>query len=600
MKLNWTVYLLLPLAASGQAARADSQQPNLIVTANRMPQSTSDILAPYTIISAKQIAQMQAKSITDVLAMQPGVDVRANGGIGQPSSISIRGGTSKQTLILIDGMRAMSASTGSGSLDFLPASMVERIEIIRGPRAAQYGADAMNGVVNIITKPSYAEQVNRLIVGVGQHDYWQSGWRFVHSLGEQTQFQANISAKGSTGYNFKPDSTPAHNYGYSNRQALFTLSHALNSSWSADGEAIINRGHSQYNGYGVAAEAQKTLIQQFYSGTLNYDIDHYSSHWNMNYNVDDSRSMSSSYSRYVTQRYAASWLNSWQLNERWQVDAGLDSRQVNLSKSSVDFNQTKRYNIGGYSSVGYRMGAYQLDASLRQDHNQRYGNNTNYSFAGGWQYLPRQQIKLSYATAFHAPSFNDLFSPLNFGYQGNPNLKPEKSKNIELGLKGTLGRVHYEWNIYRTQYRDLIEITPDFSTSDNISQARITGSEMIVKFALGPIHQQLSYTYMDSQNTRTHKVLTYRPWNNAKWLADWSLTPKLNVHTGIHWNGHRFASSTQRLPSYWTVDVAAGYQLTPSLKLAVSAANLLDRHYQTTYQYMASGLQADLTAQYDF
>ncbi|CAG9295532.1 TonB-dependent receptor domain-containing protein [Celerinatantimonas diazotrophica] len=597
MKSFWVLGALIPFVSHAQASM---QGNDMIVTANRMPQSINNVLAPFTVISAKQIEQMQVKSIADVLAMQPGVQIRRSGGRGTATSLSIRGSNSNQTLVLIDGVRAMNASAGSGSFNFLPTSMVERIEIIRGPRAARYGADAMAGVVNIITKPSAKEKVNRLRLGLGAHNYWQSGWRFVHPIGDDTQFQANLDAEGSDGYNFKPDSTPAHNYGYSTQQALFTLQHRFNDNWSADGEMILNRGHGQYNGYGMTTEANNTLIQQYFSSSLFYDSDAYSSHWNLNYGVDDSRDYSSSYSRFVTQRYAGSWLNSWQLNDNWQIDAGIDARQSDLGRSSIEYSQTKRYNIGGYSSVSYMQGPYHVDASLRQDHNERYGNNTTYSVAGGWSYLSNQQVTLSYGTAFHAPSFNDLYWPLSYGYQGNPNLKPEKSQNLELGFKGQIQNIHYQWNLYHTNYRDLIETTSDYSTSENISKARIMGSELILKFATGPIQQQLSYTYLDSENKQTNKVLIYRPWNSGKWQADWLVLPKLNLHTGINWSGHRFSSSTERLPSYWTMNIAAGYQFTSAFKLSASVHNLFDRDYQQVASYLAPGIQTNLTAQYDF
>lgn len=600
MKSFWVLGAFIPFVSHAQPMENTHSDNTMIVTASRMPQSTNNVLAPFTIISAKQIEQMQAKSISDVLMMQPGVQIRQSGGAGTATSLSIRGSNSNQTLVLIDGVRAMSASAGTGSFNFLPTSMVERIEIIRGPRAARYGADAMAGVVNIITKPSAKEKVTQLLFGLGQHSYWQSGLRIVHPLGDNTQFQANLNAQGSDGYNFKPDSKPAHNYGYSTQQGLLTLQHRFNDNWSADGEVILNRGHGQYNGFGMVTEADNTLIQQYFSSSLFYDSDRYSSHWNLNYGVDDSRDYSSSYSRYVTQRYASSWINSWQLNESWQVDAGLDARQADLGRSSTEYSQTKRYNIGGYSSVLYMQGPYQMDASLRQDHNERYGNNTTYSVAGGWAYLRNQQVKLSYGTAFRAPTFNDLYWPLSFGYQGNPNLKPEKSKNFELGFKGQVQDIYYEWNLYRTDYRDLIETTSDFSTTENISKARVMGSELILKFATGPIEHQLSYTYLDSENKQTNKVLIYRPWNSGKWKADWQVSPKLELHTGINWSGHRFSSSTQRLPSYWTMNIAAGYQFTSALNVSASVHNLLDRDYEQVADYLAPGIQMNLTAQYNF
>ena len=141
-----------------------------IVTANRFAEPVSGVLAPTTVVTRDEIDRWQAKSLTDVMRRLPGVDVAQSGGLGQQSSLFIRGTESRHVLILIDGIRLNQAGiTGSSDLSQIPLSLVQRIEYIRGARSAVYGSDAIGGVVNIITGRSQPGPT--LTAGVGSHGY---------------------------------------------------------------------------------------------------------------------------------------------------------------------------------------------------------------------------------------------------------------------------------------------------------------------------------------------------------------------------------------------------------------------------------------------
>ncbi|CAG8999986.1 MAG: Vitamin B12 transporter BtuB [Candidatus Celerinatantimonas neptuna] len=169
---------------------------------------------------------------------------------------------------------------------------------------------------------------------------------------------------------------------------------------------------------------------------------------------------------------------------------------------------------------------------------------------------------------------------------GNSDLQPEKSRNLELGLLGAIGKVGYEVNVYRNWYRDLIGSDSSTFLLINVDKARITGTELILKFNTGVFHHQLDYTYLDPRNKVTGKVLTYRSWNMAKWQIDFPIR-SWNLHSDILWKGHQFSSSTNRLSSYLTVNLAAIYQAGSVLKISGPIDNLFDREYQTVAEYAA-------------
>lgn len=167
-------------------AQADN---TLSVTANRFQQPTSSILAPVTIVDREQIDRWQSNSVLDVLRRMPGIDVAQSGGIGQMSSVFVRGTDSRHVLILIDGVRTNQAGiSGSYDMSQLPLSLVQRIEYIRGPRSAVYGSDAIGGVINFITKRQ--NDGLTLNTGIGSHGYQNYNGSIQQKVGERTTLSA--------------------------------------------------------------------------------------------------------------------------------------------------------------------------------------------------------------------------------------------------------------------------------------------------------------------------------------------------------------------------------------------------------------------------
>ena len=145
--------LLTALSVAASSGWAQDASPDtLVVTANRFQQPLSAVLAPITVVTRQDIDRWQSTSVNDVLRRLPGVDIAQSGGMGQNSSIFIRGTNASHVLVLIDGVRLnLAGVSGSADLSQFPVSLVQRIEYIRGPRSAIYGSDAIGGVVNIIT-----------------------------------------------------------------------------------------------------------------------------------------------------------------------------------------------------------------------------------------------------------------------------------------------------------------------------------------------------------------------------------------------------------------------------------------------------------------
>jgi vitamin B12 transporter len=171
----------------------DSNPDTLVVTASRIEQPVNTVLAPVSVVTRQDIDRWQSTSVIDVMRRLPGVDVAQNGGIGQLSSLFIRGTNSSHVLILVDGIRLNQAGvSGSSDLSQFPVALVQRIEYVRGPRSAIYGSDAIGGVVNIIT--TREKDGTTLNAGVGSHGYQNYGGSTQQTLGENTRCPARYHA----------------------------------------------------------------------------------------------------------------------------------------------------------------------------------------------------------------------------------------------------------------------------------------------------------------------------------------------------------------------------------------------------------------------
>ena len=131
---------------------AQTSIPPVIVTASRAEQALTDLLADITIIGAEEIARAGAGGLAALLQRQPGVEIIANGGPGSTSGVFLRGANTGQTLVLIDGLRVGSSTSGTAPLEAIPLEQIERIEILRGPASSLYGADALGGVIQVFTR----------------------------------------------------------------------------------------------------------------------------------------------------------------------------------------------------------------------------------------------------------------------------------------------------------------------------------------------------------------------------------------------------------------------------------------------------------------
>lgn len=204
---KYTLFTALSVTAfSGwaQDSTATSNKDEMVVTASRFKQPVSTVLAPTDIVTRDDIDRWQAKSLNEVMRRLPGVDIAQTGGLGQGSSMYIRGTEARHVLVLIDGIPlARTGIVNTVNFNQIPISLVQRVEYIRGPRSAVYGSGAIGGVINVITQTDQeGAQIN---AGVGSKGYQQYDGSVRQRFGDTLATLAG-GYQTTNGFNIKPDS----------------------------------------------------------------------------------------------------------------------------------------------------------------------------------------------------------------------------------------------------------------------------------------------------------------------------------------------------------------------------------------------------------
>src|ERR1700694_2991021 len=187
----------------------------IIVTATRTPQKVADLLADVRVIDAEDIAEAGTQTLTELLQAKGGVEISANGGPGQVSGVFIRGTNTNHVVVLIDGVRINSATTGTNALENIPLEQIERIEILRGPASSLYGADAIGGVIQVFTRKGgdafaanggagYGSYATSSVFGGVSGSGADGAWRYALQVGHRQSdgFNAIFNARN---FSYNPD-----------------------------------------------------------------------------------------------------------------------------------------------------------------------------------------------------------------------------------------------------------------------------------------------------------------------------------------------------------------------------------------------------------
>ncbi|CAH1045061.1 TonB-dependent receptor domain-containing protein [Halomonas sp. TD01] len=562
----------LPMAVQAQsnAQPAANMLNPVVVTAALAPRTANESLSSVTVLDEATLRRQDPVSITDLLRGQPGVDVSTNGSFGKNSSVFIRGSGSGQNVLLIDGIRLRSATSGGAAWQHLEPRMFDRAEIVRGPRGSLYGADAIGGVIQLFT-PQGEEDGPQPRVSVGGGSF------------NTQRLSASISGKeGGTRYSFagghfttegQPVRRDGDDKGYDNTTALARVSHTFESGAEAGVLALRARGHNEYDG------GENDFVQQVAGVYGELPI---TDNWRSRLTLSESRDESDNIdnfgdSVFNTKVRTARWENTFTAGVHELIAGGEYSEdRVN---STTAYDETSRSNAAVFTQALLDFAPFTLQASLRFDDNEAYGEEVTGSVGVGYDLDGHHTLRANYGTAFNAPTYNQLYFP---GF-GNPDLESETSDSIEVGVRGQYAHWFWDAALYQTDIDNLITGQGLLS---NVPETRIRGAELAAGVELDDWTLAAALTYTDPENRLTGKRLQNRASQSLRLdvdreLGDWSV--------GGSWiaQNHRYrdAQNQDRLSGYGLVNLRAGWQFAPLWSARVTLENALDQDYITTRSF---------------
>lgn len=601
------VSLCAPSAFSQSASPPSATLRQTVVTSSRVPTRVDEQLTDVTVLTREDIERSGISNVTELLNTLPGVQASPPGTRGANASVFIRGSNHAHTLVLVDGQRVSSATTGATAVQHLPLEQVDRIEVIRGPASSLYGSDAIGGVIQVFTRGGSGQPALSASLVRGSYDTTIASAGYGGRIGDTT-FHLQAGGESSRGFSdikaarggffdsFHPDADGyvQRNLGLSVRQQVsaplsvglkYLMTNGRKRSDAINCDAFLsactanfdNRDEQQLDSFSVQADYQ---VNPAWKSSLRAGVGR-----------DDLRAWlfdpgvpAENVQRYRTTQRQFTWQNDVRVGPGILM-AAAEHREVKL-RSTQQFVRTRQDTSS--LSLGYQawIGPHLLQASARHDRISNLPSEETGTLGYGYKFAGSWVARASVGTGFHAPSFNDLywpFDPANF-FEGNPGLRPERSRNAEAGLTYDDGTARVSLTAYRNRVRDLIEFFFDpatfIGTMRNVSTATLKGATL-----------EGSYKWRDWTLSGHYDVLSAR--NDATGNTLQRRTPRFGAVDLSHRRGalelggrleafsHRYndAANTQRLPGYGLLSLRGTYHLNPRWAFTASIRNALDKDY---------------------
>jgi vitamin B12 transporter len=607
-----------PDLAGSTAANASGE---VVVVAERSAALLDKVGVSTTVLTLPDIQADQELVVSDILAREPGVTVARNGGVGQTTSLFIRGAESDQTLVMIDGVRLDDPSAPGGGFDFgnLLVGDISRIEVLRGPQSTLYGSQAIGGVVNIVTvDPTRPLQGGAEVEG-GTYDTlygkaslggkdgawtWQMAANYYNTGGidafdqrlggERPDSYHNVGATTRLGYEFAPDVSVDLRGVYIQARSRFDGYDTPTGAFGDDDESGATRESIGYAGlnFGLFDDRLKNRLAAQYTLTQRDD-----------YDPEQAPVTKTFDGRGINAR--AEYEGTYAIAQGWTGVFGAESTRESITTSSPAYDLPGAPPTKAYDTINSGYGQLQaepvhglnLTAGLRYDAHSTFGGHTVGQASAAWSPNDGQTIlRTSWGEGFKAPSVYELFS-----IYGNTGLKPEQAHGWDAGVEQRFwnGRLDLQATYFSRTTTDLIEFAYCIATCgngygdyENVDRAEAQGVELTG--SVRPLHGldiTANYTYLDDRNRSPgpdfNNLLLRRPANTANLTATYVWPVQVTTAVAVRYAGKSYDddANTVLLKSYALVDLRASYPLGHGLEAYARIENLFNKAYETTYQY---------------
>lgn len=588
---------------------AQVQLPDTVVTASRVATPVTDVIADVSIIDRTQLELAGQSSLRELLSQLPGVQVSSNGSYRSATGVFLRGASSTQALVLVDGVRVGSATSGGASLENLPLSRIERIEVLRGPASALYGPDAVGGVIQIFTREASTAVQADASMGIGS-DGQQQAAASVRGTSAMVGYSLGISREKATGINvitnpasssFNPD---ADGFTATSADAKFTAklspAHTL--------QLALLQSESEYQFDGTPWPNPLGLTRWTSDARARSRLGHATLQWNAQWlqpwhstvTVGNSNEQALSDffrladgawggdAKFNTNRHQITWQNDIAL-DRDVLSLVVESRSEAVD-SSTAYTVTQRDVRSALVSYAFNRPSWNALLVTRNDDNSQFGNISNWSVSGGVRMTDAWRAVASMGTSFQAPSFNQLYYP---GF-GNPTLQPQRNRGSEVGLKYQAAGVALGAVVYHNDIQGFINPT----NNQQSALAVLRGVTLSAAWAAGQTSYALSYDYADprsySSNPAANDQRLVRIAQNVVHarvhhrMGDLGVFGELKVSSDREDNNLAF-SGRDVLAGYTVLNLGLTYQLHKQVSLLARLNNATDAQYMLANTYSTPG-----------
>lgn len=578
-------------------AQSDSQRalPEVVVTANRMAQPVGDVVADVTIIDRDAIERAGATGLVDLLATVPGFEFARNGGVGNATSLFLRGGETRHTAVLVDGVRLDSQNTSGGAnWNSIPLSQIDHIEIVRGPTSAVYGSDAVAGVIQIFTKKGEGPFSPSVALGVGTNNTQKLDFAASGSAG-LWDYSLGLSGGQSEGYNIRP--TPKYNPdrdGYLSNSANIRLGLQLTPSQRLELSALESRMDAQYDGSVLKKDDRSvnSTTTQSVQWIAQW-TERYSSKLSLSRGVDQGRDLPANSTNQSTID-SVLWFNAYQLGNQ-TLSATLEQRSDAFELSGTPRIDKRKSQDG--LGLGYAWAAnnHTVQLSARNDVDSEFGAKTTTSAAYAYSFAPGWRASVSSASSFRAPTLYQRFSKY-----GVADLAPESGRNVELGVKYAQQGTELGVSVYRNTIGNLLSFLSGASAAgcpvpasgcySNTAEAQYQGIGLSAQRRFDTVRLRGSLDLQDPRDRVSGKLLARRTTHHATlgldtWVDDWTLSANLQL-SAMRYDD---AANTTVLPGYVLLGLSAERRLGRSWTLLARLDNATDTQYELASTYATPG-----------
>jgi vitamin B12 transporter len=594
---------LIAACAGNIVSAAETLNP-IVVTPARTAQTINEANASVTVLSQEDIQQSTATTVEDLLRSVPGVVVaRTGGGPGKQSSVFIRGANSDHVVVLVDGVKVGNATTGATQFENIPLALVDRIEVVRGPRSSLYGSEAIGGVIQIFTRRGSTDPDIVSEVAAGNNGTSRLTQHFSGSA-EDTRYNLSASLFDTDGINSQPG-TQSDDDGFTSKSAAVSVDHLLTQNVTVGLNLLHAEGDNDYDSAFAQSPNDRytnDFVQQ--SGRVYADFlasDRLTVHTQFGFgrelnenfiNLAPNFSFETTREQFLVQ-------GDYLLTDNQMVTLGIERINDEIEAGST-YAEDERYNNAVFGQWQTVDQPFDLQASLRHDDNEAFGRETTGSVSAGYQIVPQLKPYISYGTGFKAPDFNELYSP--FG--ANPDLDPETSETYEAGLKGGFGRLSWQLAIYQTEFENLIQYEPvgEFTFIPfNTSEATAKGGDVSLRYAASNWNVEAGAGYVRAVDDETGRQLARRPKWNARLAASRSLG---RVDLDLELIGRTDAFDTQagvnRIPGHVLTNVGIDFEAQQNLNLGLEVSNLFAQDAPTAEGYNGAPRQVLASLRYSY